>query len=355
MKTFKKLGLVILLFLFTGLLSQSYAQSHNIKALGCKYHQKGPDIKGAARVNTYEVCKVCSEKKEKERIAKQAEDKRRNDIIIAKQKAEAAERAKKEKAEAEERARKEKERIAYEAAEKKRKEETAARVRQESEVAQRRASEIQSRYKQLANVKGSVSVEEVKGLEAYNDKEYFGVKFNGDFLWRKPTDNLPVSLSKINKTNYFILRNGSKQKMYDMYGTPLLIDGEEWFDEVIFDSEKNVIRFKVYTEDSYIASNKGLSRSNAHEVKFYTSKDELLAVHNQLYEIQETRRKRIREEEERERAERRKNENSNEPYTRATLVMTPTPDRKLYISQGKLVTTDLKLKVLEKNIGYFIR
>ena len=80
-----------------------------------------------------------------------------------------------------------------------------------------------------------------------------------------------------------------------------------------------------------------------------------MAVHNQLYEIQETRRKRIREEEERERAERRKNENSNEPYTRETLVMTPTPDRELYISQGKLVTTDLKLKVLEKNIGYFIR
>ncbi|WFB65196.1 hypothetical protein PZ892_08240 [Sphingobacterium sp. WM] len=355
MKTIPKLGLIVILFLFTGLFSSSFAQSHNVKALGCKYYQKGPDVAHSARVNTYEVCNVCEDKKEKERIAKLAEDKRRNDVLIAKQKAEAAERVRKEKAEAEERERKEKERIAYEAAEKLRKEESAARIRQESEVAKRRANEIQSRYKELANVRGVESVEEIEGLEAYNDKEYFGVKYNGDFLWRKPNDNLPVQLRKIIGMNYFVAKNGSKEKLYDMYGTTLLVDGEEWFDKVTFDQEKNIIKFEIIDESFYNVSSKGLSSSNIPSANFYTSKEEILSVHNQLYEIQETKRKRIKEEEERERAAKSKNESSDEQYIRVTLVVPPTRDRELQVAKGKLIATDLRLKILEKNSGYFIQ
>lgn len=101
MKTITKFGLAVLLFLFTGLFSPSFAQSHNVKALGCKYYQKSGN--GAA-VNTYEVCTVCKDKKEKEQKAKQAEDKRRQEALVAKTKAdnerkakEAAEKARIEK------------------------------------------------------------------------------------------------------------------------------------------------------------------------------------------------------------------------------------------------------------------
>ena len=77
MKAITKLGLAVLLLLFTGLFSSSFAQSHNVKALGCKYYQKSGN--GAA-VNTYEVCTVSMDKKEKEQKAKAAEDKRRHQI-----------------------------------------------------------------------------------------------------------------------------------------------------------------------------------------------------------------------------------------------------------------------------------
>lgn len=336
---------ILVLFMLTALGSHVYAQSHNVKCASCKYWQRPADAKNV--VNTGCVCEACRAKDEKERKAKQAEDKRRNDILVAKQNAEAAERER-QKREAE---RKEIERIAYENAEKKRRDEATARLKQESEAAQRRASEIQSRYKQLANVKGSVTVEEIEGLEAYNDKEYFGVKFNGDFLWRKPTDNLPISIRKISGTNYFIAYNGSKGKLYDMYGTPLLIDGEEWFDNVFFDKEKNIIQYEILEEDFYKASDKTFS-GFSHEVRFYTSKEELLAVHNQLYQLYEQKEK--REQEERERAAKNTYEDPNKPYRNVILVYTP-PKYTLYIAKGKSVTTDLKLKILEKKVGYFIR
>src|SRR5690606_15481063 len=187
--------------------SQAMAQSHNVKALGCKYHQKKSG--SGAAVNTYEECKVCNDKKEKEREAKLAEDKRRNDILIAKQKVEAEER---ERIAAENKAKEE--------ADKKRKEANIARLKQESEAATKRANEIRRRYKQLNNIKGEEYEEEIEGLEAYNDAEYFGVKLDGDFLWRKPTDNLPISMRKISTTNYFIAYNGSKGKIYNLYGKP---------------------------------------------------------------------------------------------------------------------------------------
>ena len=102
MKTITKFGLAVLLFLFTGLFSPSFAQSHNVKALGCKYYQK---VGTGAAVNTYEVCTVCKDKKEKEQKAKQAEDKRRQEVLVAKTKAENERKAK----EAAEKARIEKE------------------------------------------------------------------------------------------------------------------------------------------------------------------------------------------------------------------------------------------------------
>lgn len=91
MKAIIKLRFTLVLLMVVGMYSQVYAQSHNVKALGCKYYQKSG--KGAA-VNTYEVCTVCKDKKEKEQKAKQAEDKRRHDVLVAKTKADNERKAK---------------------------------------------------------------------------------------------------------------------------------------------------------------------------------------------------------------------------------------------------------------------
>lgn len=94
MKTITKLGLVALLLLFVGLFTQTYAQSHNIKARNCKYWKEPPRMGSGAQVTDFSVCKVCSEKKDKEEAAKRAEDKRRHEALVAKTKAENERKAK---------------------------------------------------------------------------------------------------------------------------------------------------------------------------------------------------------------------------------------------------------------------
>jgi len=94
MKTMTKLGFSLMLLFLVSFFTQAYAQSHNIKSIGCKYYQKPSNTGSGARVNTYEVCKVCSEKKDKEAAAKRAEDKRRADALVAKTKADNERKAK---------------------------------------------------------------------------------------------------------------------------------------------------------------------------------------------------------------------------------------------------------------------
>lgn len=331
MKTIK-LALAVVLFLFTGLLSLTHAQSHNIKALGCKYHQKSADGESGARVNTYEVCTVCKDKKEKEEKAKRAEDKRRNDIAIAKKKAE-AEAIEKARAKVEE------ERLASEALEKKRKEENAARLKQESESAARRANEIRGRYKELNNVQGSTYVKEIGGLKAYNDNEYYGVMFNEDILWRKPKDNMPISLYKIVGTNYFGVYDQSKklnnQKIYDMYGKTILVDGEEWVDRITFDSEKNLLKVRILEEPYQTVSPDKLSMGPGdYPVEIYSTLADLLAVHKANVEEDKAAWKK-----------------RYAGTTGAIFAMSYYLDA----AKGTLIKTDIKFKVLGKQRGYLIK
>lgn len=94
MKTLKKIVLMALLLLLTGLYSQSFAQSHNIKARNCKYWKEPPRMGSGAQVTDFSVCKACSEKKDKEDAAKRAEDKKRHEALVAKTKADNERKAK---------------------------------------------------------------------------------------------------------------------------------------------------------------------------------------------------------------------------------------------------------------------
>lgn len=61
------------------------AQAHNLKPGWCKYAKK---VKGQARDESASAeCQVCKKENEKEQIARAAEDKRRNDVVVAKAKA----------------------------------------------------------------------------------------------------------------------------------------------------------------------------------------------------------------------------------------------------------------------------
>ncbi len=94
MKTMTKLGLAVTLLFLVSFFTQTNAQSHDIKARNCKYWKKSPNPGSGAEVTDFSVCKVCSEKKDKEAAAKRAEDKRRADALVAKTKADNERKAK---------------------------------------------------------------------------------------------------------------------------------------------------------------------------------------------------------------------------------------------------------------------
>lgn len=332
MKTMTKLGLAVTLLFLVSFFTQANAQSHNIRSLGCKYYKEAPNPGSGARVNGYEVCKVCSEKKEKERLAKVAENKRRNEILTAKLKAE-AEAIEKSRAKAEE------ERLASEAAEKKRKEENVARLKQESESATRRANEIRGRYKELNNVQGNTYVKEIDGLKAYNDNEYYGVMFNEDILWRKPKDNMPIYLYKIAGMNYFEIYDRSKKlnnrKIYDMDGKTILVDGEEWVDRITYDSENNLLKVRILEEAYQTVSPDKLSMGPGdYKVEIYSTLGDLLAVHKANVEEDKAAWKK-----------------RYAGTTGAIFAMSYYLDA----AKGTLIKTDTKFKVLGKQKGYLIK
>lgn len=94
MKTITKLGLAVTLLFLVSFFTQANAQSHDVKARNCKYWKKSPNPGSGAEVTDFSVCKVCSEKKDKEEAAKRAEDKRRADALVAKTKADNERKAK---------------------------------------------------------------------------------------------------------------------------------------------------------------------------------------------------------------------------------------------------------------------
>lgn len=95
MNTYHKNSLSLIFIVYLLLISFNInAQSHNVIALGCKYYKESPNPGSGAKVNAYEVCQVCKDKKEKERKAKLDEDKRRNDVLVAKIEAENKRKAK---------------------------------------------------------------------------------------------------------------------------------------------------------------------------------------------------------------------------------------------------------------------
>ena len=334
--------------------SHAFTQVHKATLPNCVYYKEPPRSEHGARVKVEDACPVCQKKANDERLAKLEEDRKRTEARIAKEKEESLAREKKLKEENERKERAERERLAFEAAAKKRKEENNLRFSKERDASIKRMSEIQNRYKEFANIKGQESEEYIEDLVAFSDKEFYGVKYKGDVLWRVKSEYPAWWLYRLMKTNYFILKVGSKHKIIDMYGNAQLVDGDEWFDDISFDQDKNVIKFKLYLEAFYQASDREL-KETSHEVDFYMSKDELLSVHNQLYTESENLTRKRKEKERLEREEyNRTNRDDNLPYRKVTLVMSRWA-RQIHIARGEYIVTDIKLKTLDRKVGYFLR
>lgn len=159
---------------------------------------------------------------------------------------------------------------------------------------------------------------------------------DGDFLWRKPNDNLPINLRKIEGTNYFIAYNGSKGKVYNIYGKPVLIGGEEWFDEVRFDKENLVFECKIYHEKFERISEKHISNWAKKYISFegiYTSMSEIRSIHDENVKLDRAALE----------AERAKSPGGS------AFIMA----RYANAAKGTYMVTDAKFKVLKKQEGIF--
>lgn len=306
------------------------AQSHNIKCVNCKLWQRPPDVKGI--VNDFCVCEACREKIKKEAEAKAAEDKRRNDILVAKQKAEAAERD-----------RKERERQAAILAEKKKKEESLARARTEIDQARQRAIEINNRHPNLAKIQGSKTIVELTDLDVFVDENFYGVQYRGEILWKKNHLKNQIQISKAGN-NFFQIydktQSLNKYRIVDMYGAPKILDGEDWVSQINFDPESNTYTVKrrsgkTEVHPDKITSTPSGARSPNIEIKdFYPTKATFYELWGERYKINRKQWEEYR---------------ARNPNSGSVIVMT----FDLRIAPGTVMITEADFTVINKKTGYF--
>ena len=243
MKIIKSFLLVICLFV--GVVS--YAQSHNTAAgSACKYAKnRCTNMEGCPQ------CAACNLDDKKEKDAKVAEVKKRNDKIWADAKA---------KKEVEQKAYQDK--INKEIADKKRKE--------EQDLADKKASdELRKKYQEIANkgivkseIKGSASTVELKNIEGFIDenRKVYGFKFEGKEVVIFPFIEDYNSVVKIVNTNFFEVKIFRKEGKYnsttykysiiiDHLGNKVEIDGNNKFVRILQNDIKNSV-IHVYTSQS---------------------------------------------------------------------------------------------------------
>jgi Skp family chaperone for outer membrane proteins len=204
----KNLTLIILLLLVTKI---SFAQSHDMRpGSTCKL------IKTSVNTESM-ICPACAANDKKEKNAKNAEIKRRNDKIWADTKA---------KKDADDKTYRNK--VDKENAEKKRKEEQA--------IADKKASdELRKKYQEIANkglvktdVKGEASSIELKNIEGFEDKnrKVYGFKFEGKEVATFPFIEDVNYVNRIINTNFFEVRVFKKEGKYNnpKYKYSIIID-----------------------------------------------------------------------------------------------------------------------------------
>jgi len=255
MKIIKSFSLIICLFV--GVVT--YAQSHNTTAgSACKYAKnRCTNMEGCPQ------CAACNLEDKKEKDAKVAEVKKRNDKIWAdaKAKKDAVQKAYQDK-------------INKQAADKKRKE--------EQDLADKKASDkLRKKYQDIANkgivkseIKGTASTLELKNIEAFEDdnRKVYGFKFEGKEVAVFPFLEDFNSIVKILNTNFFevkIFKNEGKYNsliykysiIIDYLGNKIEIDGNSKFVRILQNDIKNSV-IHAYTSQSnpeYIADIVSLS------------------------------------------------------------------------------------------------
>lgn len=234
-------NLIIITFLLLGI--NSYGQSHNTTTgSACKFAKnRCTNMEGCPQ------CAACNAEDKKEKDAKAAEVKRRNDKIWADAKA---------KKDAEDKAYRDK--IAKEAAYKKRKEEQA--------IADKKASdELNKKYQEIANkgivksdVKGKDTIIELKDVKEFwdTDRKIYGFKLEGKEVATFPFIEDQTFIYRINHTNFFEVRIFKNEGKYnnpnykysviiDHLGNRLKIDNNDQFINITDDTENKVIYLYV--------------------------------------------------------------------------------------------------------------
>lgn len=340
---------VLFLLLFTFSLSAiSYGQKHNTKCMRCKYSKYAlskktkEQLKGTAMEEC--GCMACSEKERKERIARQAEEKRRAEAIAAKNQA---------KKEAEERAQEES-RIAREN-EKKRILEEEVRLKREAEEARRRLDALRNRYagnNKGTGISGVDNTDYIAELAGFSDnnKKVYGIKLQDSIVFSAPFPEgvNTIYMSRLGNSNHFKLDcfyEGKKwdyryfnniSKLMNMYGQIVKIDGMDTFHSIwINEKDKafEMIHLKEPLTKSHSETLKyGWARN--HKTLVYSSISDAVAVHESLIEAADAAYK----------AKYSASAKSGE-------VTIGNPSEYIYTANGVVLKTDFKLKVLNNQSG----
>ena len=216
MKNTIKLLFTIVLLLA---ISNVQAQSHTFAPGWCKLAKSG-GVKGESASLE---CQVCNAKDKKEKEAKTAENKRRDDAIVAKAKAEK---------EAYENVRLEKLRLAQKEADRIKNEAAA------NEAMMTKYKEIAEKGMVKSNVKGTTTTSDLS-LDriipfSENTRKIYGFKIDGKEVLTLPYEGNNLNFSRLEGTNYFRLdiENSDHQwysSIIDQFGKKKIIDGESKF------------------------------------------------------------------------------------------------------------------------------
>lgn len=243
MKT--KILVTALLMLFC--LHNATAQSHKVGQANynCKLNKKGWFFNSEKH-----PCPACQAKEDKEKNAKEAEDKRRMDAhnakVLADKKAEEARIS-------------EKIRLAKEEEQRKKDKEAADIIAREKAI--KKYKEIAANGLVKSNAKGQASDIDLSQVKAFEDKnrKVYGFKINDEEVMTFPFDDESMNISRVADSNLFEVNVwGKNNRGYSRYKYSYLIDytGKR----IIVDGvDRSIVRVSYNKEDKVIYFYKNLS------------------------------------------------------------------------------------------------
>ncbi|WDF46432.1 hypothetical protein PQ459_16205 [Chryseobacterium sp. KACC 21268] len=265
MKTRILLTALIMLFC----LNHATAQSHKVGQANynCKLNKKGWFFNSEKY-----PCPACQAKDDKEKAAKNAEDKRREDIIKAKIAAD------KKAAEVKQL---ENQRLAKEEEQRKKAKEAADKVANEN--ASRRYKEIAAKGMMKSNVKGQNLDVDLSKVESFADdkRKVYGFKLNDEEVMTFPFDEKNLYIRRIKGSNLFIVDTYGNEKysyLIDITGQRIIVDGN---DKVAFRGiEENEADKVIYFNKNHSIEKTGKRADaigNSAWGKFYKTRESALA------------------------------------------------------------------------------